>query len=237
MKKTAFFGLVLIAVLMTGCKLEVEVAEIMNFQITKDSQLADIQPVVKIFNMDKNGIVTLEDSELMVTSNLIFSASCFDGEKLCWGAYYAADGLEWGCGDKCDKNLETACTPCQGGKTIVATLVPSAPVTGTMTWTIVKEKNTANPIINFYDVDDAKKAVKTGVALDDATTTTSFTCTLGNIICIGADFEVAGEQFAIGCAEACADYEDYKTELTATKECQACVNGNAATVTYSNFLF
>ncbi len=232
MRKMMLLALSITAMmLLVSCEFSVN----MTYEFSKSAGLETYNPTVVIFDGSDN--YSVKKTDVMKSSILALTVSCFEGDKICWGAYSA--DLEWGCGKDCsktEKRLEY-CVECKKDLKIPATLTKPAPVTGTMTWTIVKEKNTANPIINFYDVDDAKKAVKTGVALDDATTTTSFTCTLGNIICIGADFEVAGEQFAIGCAEACADYEDYKTELTATKECQACVNGNAATVTYSNFLF
>jgi hypothetical protein len=218
-------GFALIMSFIVGCEFAVDV----TYEFSKSADLQDINPTVQVFNVSD---LNSDPKTSVMTGNILsLKISCFEDDRICWGAY--SGSTEWGCGKDCVNQDNQYCTDCKADAKIPVHLEP---MTGTMTWTIVKDLDAANPTVNFYDVSDSKKAIHSNVKLDQKTTTTSFTCTIGNMICIGADFELAGQDFVIGCGEGCVDYEDYESELKSSKECQACVNGNADQVNYTNFL-
>jgi hypothetical protein len=210
---------------MASCDFAVD----MTYEFSKGASLSDVNPTINIYNASDG--FTVEETTVMSSSILSVNVTCFENDTICWGAY--SGDTEWGCGKNCSATDSSYCVSCKKDETIPVSLEPQ---TGTMTWTIVKDLNNANPTINFYDVDSDKTAIKSNVKLDQATTTTSVTCKIGNMICIGADFELAGEDFVIGCGEGCVDYEDYETDLINSNECQPCVDGNADQVNYTNFI-
>jgi len=226
MKKTFMtLGLIFIMMFMVSCEFAVD----MTFEFSKGAALTDVNPTVKIYNASDSFLV--EKTEVMTSSILSVKFTCFEDDKICWGAY--SGDSEWGCGKDCTTEDSSYCTTCTADGSFA---VEIKPMTGTMKWTVVKDLNEANPTINFYDADNNNAVVKSSVKLDQQTTTTSFSCTLGNMICIGADFDLAGQEFVIGCGDGCTDYEDYKTDLINSKECQPCKDGDADQVNYTNFI-
>jgi len=242
MKKSLIATLFAAAFVIAGCKAEAEVTLTSTIDWTLTNATGKTI-TLSFYEIDKDNKKEVIETTTMDSGQKTLTIECTLDETVCVGG--KVDNAQLGCGENCseyttenalDLFTQNFCKKCGSLGMITSTFVIQSPTTAQMEWTIVKEKDIANPMANLYDVDDNKKAVlQNDFELADKTTKVNITCTPGHMICIGGDYKLDDVDMAFGCAKGCTDYEELKSDLISEKKCQPCKEGAGDVVTFTSF--